>query len=265
MKGHVNHSSETLDALFDGRLTLYQSRAGYRFSLDALLLAHFVTVKPGDKIVDLGTGNGVIPLALADLYASVSVAGVELQAAMVERARRNIELNRLDARIEILRGDVRRSSQIAAAASFDVAVCNPPYRKPTSGRLSANDERQIARHEMKGELGDFLRAANFLLRANGCMALVYSPVRLTDLLTAMREVHIEPKRLRMVHSFPGASASLILVEGVKGGRSGLNVLEPMTVYQRPNEYSEEVADVIAGARKWSVGSKPKPQFDDARK
>jgi tRNA1(Val) A37 N6-methylase TrmN6 len=238
-----------LDALFDGRMTLFQSRAGYRFSLDALLLASFVTVKPGDKIVDLGTGNGVIPLVLADLYSSVSVTGVELQAAMVERARRNVELNRLDARIEVLRGDVRRPSQIANASSFNVALCNPPYRKPTSGRLSANDERQVARHEMKGDLNDFLRAAIFLLRTKGRMALVYPAVRLTDLLSAMRQVHVEPKRLRMVQSFCGASASLILVEGVKGGRSGLNVLEPVTVYQRPNEYSDEVAAVIAGSRK----------------
>jgi len=242
----VHHSSETFDALFDGRLTLYQSRAGYRFSLDALLLAYFVAVKPTDRIIDLGTGNGVLPLVLASLHSSVTVTGVELQPAMIERARRNIDLNGLTARIQILRGDVRNYEQIASGPSFDVAVSNPPYRKPSSGRLSVNDERQIARHEMQGGLSDFLRAAVFLLRGKGRLALVYPAVRCADVLTAMRQARLEPKRLRMVHSFAGAPASLVLVEGVKGGRSGMDVLAPLVIYHRGKQYSAEVAVMIAG-------------------
>jgi tRNA1Val (adenine37-N6)-methyltransferase len=250
----VHHSSETLDALFDGRLTLYQSRAGYRFSLDALLLADFVAVKPGDKIIDLGTGNGIIPLVLASLHSSVTVTGVELQPAMIERATHNIYLNGLSARIQILCGDVRNYEQIASGRSFDVAVSNPPYRKARSGRLSANDERQIARHEMEGGLSDFLRAAVFLLRIKGRLALVYPAVRCADLLTAMRQARAEPKRLRMVHSFAGAPASLVLVEAVKGGRSGMDVLAPLVIYRRGKQYSEEIAAMIAGTRKRSRGS-----------
>ena len=249
MKDPVNSPGETLDALFQGRLNLYQSRAGYRFSLDALLLAHFVGVRRGEqRVVDLGTGNGVIPLVLADLHPSITVTGIELQSQMAERARRNVELNGLQMRIQIRRGDVRRPEQMARGGSFDVAVCNPPYRPPQSGRLSANAERQIARHEMKGGLSDFLRAGEYLLRAKGCMALVYPAVRCADLLTAMRQARLEPKRLRMVHSFAGAPASLLLVEGIKGGRSGAEVLAPLTVYRRGKEYDQEVAAMIAGAR-----------------
>lgn len=244
----VNPPRETLDALFKGRLTLYQSRAGYRFSLDALLLAHFATVKRGDKIIDLGTGNGVVPLVLADLYPSVSVTGIELQSTMIERARRNVELNGLQSRIQIRSGDVRRREEIAGASSFDAVVCNPPYRKPSSGRLSANDERRIARHEMNGDLQVFLHAGVFLLRLKGCMAVVYPALRCVDLLSAMRQTGIEPKRLCMVHSFAGAQASLALVEGVKGGRSGLAVLAPLTIYRRGRQYTDEVAAMIAGSR-----------------
>jgi tRNA1(Val) A37 N6-methylase TrmN6 len=240
---------ETLDALFDGRLALYQSRAGYRFSLDALLLAHFVTVKGAARIVDLGTGNGVIPLILADLHPLVHVTGIEVQPTMAERACRNIQLNRLRQRIEIVRGDVRNCKDMGGGASFDGAVCNPPYRKSTSGRLSANHERQLARHEMAGTLEDFLGAGAFLLRPKGSMAVVYPAVRGTDLLTAMRRTQIEPKRLRTVHSFAGTEASLLLVEGVKSGRSGLKVLAPLTIYLSRHQYTDEIAAMIAGARR----------------
>jgi tRNA1Val (adenine37-N6)-methyltransferase len=247
-------SKETLDVLFDGKLSLFQSRTGYRFSLDALLLANFVTIKRQEKIVDLGTGNGVIPLVLATLHRSAILTGVELQPAMIERARRNVQLNGLERRIQILSGDVRAGERLAAEASFDVAVCNPPYRKPSSGRISPNDERQVARHETQSELGDFLRAGAFLLRAKGRMAIVYSAVRSVDLLSAMREARIEPKRMRMVHSFAGAEASLVLVEGVKGGRSGVEVLAPLTIYLRGKEYTEEVAAMIAGTGRGTVQS-----------
>ncbi|HEY1233109.1 MAG TPA: tRNA1(Val) (adenine(37)-N6)-methyltransferase [Candidatus Binatia bacterium] len=247
----IRSDDESFDAFFDGRVTLYQSRSGYRFSLDALLLAHFVTVKIGARIVDLGTGNGVIALALATLHPSIEVTGIELQPSMVERARRNIAQNEMQSRIRIAHGDVRSPHQIAGGGVFDAAICNPPYRKSTSGRLSANRERQMARHEIAGGLAEFLGAGVFLLRASGRMAMVYDAVRGVDLLTSMRHAGLEPKRLRLVHSFAGAKASLVLVEAIKGGRSGVEVLPPLIVYQRDKTYSAEVASMIAGARRLS--------------
>ncbi len=235
-----------MDALFDGALKLFQSRGGYRFSLDALLLAYFATLKRNERVVDLGTGNGVIPLILARLHPEVTIAGVEYQSAMAERAARNVKLNQLDQRISLRRGDVRAAGSIGSAASFDVVVCNPPYRRAASGRMSPNDEKQIARHEIHGKLGDFLTAAAFLLRAKGRMALVYLAGRAVDLLSSMRQARLEPKRLRMVHGFRDSGASLILVEGVKHGRSGVEILPPLIVYRRAKEYSDEVAAMIAG-------------------
>lgn len=241
-------ADETLDALFGGRIRLYQSRAGYRFSLDALLLAYFVSVKPNEELIDLGTGSGVIPLILAELYPSISVTGVEVQPPMAERARRNVKLNGRDAEICIIGGDVRAVKHWGASHRFDVAVCNPPYRKAGSGRISPNDEKQIARHETEGNLADFLRAGSFLLRQKGRLAVVYPAIRSIDLVSAMRQADIEPKRLRMVYSFAQAEAALVLAEGVKGGKSGVECLAPLVIYRGGKEYTDEVAAMIAGSR-----------------
>lgn len=234
--------------MFDGRLTVLQSRSGYRFSIDTLLLADFVSVKRADRIVDLGCGNAVLSLALARLHPSVAITGIELQASMVERARRNVGLNGLDEKIRVVHGDVRGRRRMPSAASFTVAVCNPPYRKPGSGRVSAEGERRIARHELNGDLGDFVGAASYFLRIKGRAALVYLAPRAADLIIAMRQAGLEPKRLRMVHSFHDAEASMVLLEGVKGGRPGLAVLPPLTIYRGGKKYSEELAAIIAGAR-----------------
>lgn len=239
-------ADETLDTLFSGKLKLFQSRDGYRFSLDALLLANFVTVKPRERVIDLGTGSGVIPLILARLHENVALAGVEIQPAMVERAARNIRLNRLAAQIQIYAGDVRAMDRTTPAASFDVAVCNPPYRLAGSGRNSPNDEKRIARHEGCATLDDFLTGARFVLRGKGRVAVVYLADRAVELFSAMSAARLEPKRVRMVHSFVSAEASLVLVEGVKDGRRGVKILPPLIVYREGKAYSDEVAAIIGG-------------------
>jgi tRNA1Val (adenine37-N6)-methyltransferase len=165
---------------------------------------------------------------------------------MIERAERNIRLNQLEKQIQIAAGDVRAIARIAPAASFDVTVCNPPYRLADSGRNSPNDEKRIARHEFSGGLGDFLNAARFLLRVKGRIALVYLADRTVELLVAMRAARLEPKRVRMVHSSIGAEASLILVEGIREGRKGVKILPPLIVYREGKEYCEEVAEILRG-------------------
>ena len=239
-------AAETLDALFGGRLQIWQSRSGYRVSLDALLLASFVSVERGEHVVDLGTGSAVVCLALAFWHRAITLTGVELQAAAAERARRNVALNALADRIRIVQGDVRTPMRWAGAESFDVAVCNPPYRSAGSGRLSADHERRIARHETSGGLGEFVAAAASLLRNKGRWACIYPAERTADVLCLMRSSRIEPKRMRMVHSFLQSPASLILVEGVKHGRPGLRVQEPLAIYREGKEYSAEVGAIIAG-------------------
>jgi tRNA1Val (adenine37-N6)-methyltransferase len=239
---------ETLDTLFERRLRFYQSRSGYRFSLDAVLLAHFVAIKERDHAVDLGTGNGAVALMLAYLHPGCRITGIEIQPAMVERARRNVALNGMAERVSILSGDVRVLATLPEAGSFDAVVCNPPYRSPQSGRVSPHPEKRIARHEFEAALGHFLRAGNVLLTRRGRLALVYPAFRAVDALAAMRDAGVEPRRLRMVHSARRSEASLVMVEGVKGGKSELVVEAPLIIYDAPRQYSAEVAAMLNGKR-----------------
>ena len=245
-------SGDTLDTLIDGKLRLYQSRAGYRFSLDALLLAHFVTVKRCDRIVDLGAGNGPIALLLSHLHPSASLTGLEVQAEMAARAKRSVALNRLDDRVEIVSGDLREIGSIFTASAFHVVVSNPPFRPASSGRISPNREKQWARHEIKAGLADFLAAGAYLLRPKGRLALIYAAERAVELLVSLRRAGLEPKRLRWVHSFAADGALLILVEAVKGGRSGVEVEPPLVIYRQGKEYSAEVAKIVVGIAKPSA-------------
>lgn len=242
-------NDETLDTLIDGRLRLYQSRTGYRFSIDALLLAHFVTVKAGERVVDLGAGNGAVTFLLSHLHPSATLTGVEVQPAMAERTRRAVLLNKLQERVAVVAGDLRRIAKLLPPSSRDVVVSNPPFRKPTSGRVSSNRERQLARHEFAGGLADFIAAAVHALRPKGRFALVYSAERAVELLAKLRRAGLEPKRLRWVHSFASDDALLVLVEAVKGGRSGVAVGPPLVIYREGKEYAPEAAAIVAALAK----------------
>lgn len=242
----LKREGETLDVLFEGKLKLFQAHSGYRFSLDALLLAHFMTCRRGAMVADLGTGNGVIALTLAYLHSSLSIVGVEIQLSMVDRASRNVRMNGFQERVTISQADVRNIQETFGPESFAAVVCNPPYRRTTSGRISPNVERKIARHEIAAGLADFLRAGAYLLPIKGRIAMIYPAVRVVDLIQSMRNVNLEPKRLRMVHSFADAKASLVLVEAVKGGRSGNEALSPLIVYRKGKQYTTEVEAMLAG-------------------
>lgn len=235
---------ETLDTLFQGKLAIIQGKSGYRFSLDAVLLARFLDLRGGEKIVDLGTGSGVIPLILATLSPSVRVIGVEIQKEMVGRALRSVALNGLEGKVEIAQGDVCAIEGIFSPRSFDAAACNPPYRRTRSGRTNPDPEKRIARHEIKGGLRDFIRAGSYLLRRRGRMVLVYPAMRTVDLLETMRQEGIEPKRLRFIHSFEGAPATLLLAEGVKGARSELKIVPPLVIYTQDRKYMPEVEAML---------------------
>lgn len=239
-------ADETLDALLNGRLLVVQGKGGYRFSLDAVLLARFAAVRGRERVVDLGAGNGVVALLLARLHPGVRVVGLEIQKEMVTRTQRSIRLNRLGGRVEVIRGDVRAAASLLAPESFDLAVCNPPYRKAASGRVNPNLERRVARHEIEGSLRDFLRSGRYLLRRDGKMALIYPATRMADLIEAMRKEAMEPKRLRLVHSFEESPASLALIEGVKDGRTELKVMPPLYVYSRIGRYAREMQAILEG-------------------
>lgn len=223
------HPGETLNQLRCGGLQLIQAENGYRFSLDPVLLTHFSTLKSGERVLDMGCGCGVIALLLARKVEDVDVVGVEVQAQQADRAQRSVYLNGLEGRIRIEVGDVRTWVQ-GQKAGFDRVVCNPPFRASSQGRISHGEERRVSRHEMHGTLRDFVHTGAQLLRKGGTLSMVHLPERLADIMLEMRTCGVEPKRLRMVHSRSAEGARLVLVEGKRHGRPGIEVEAPLYIY-----------------------------------
>jgi tRNA1Val (adenine37-N6)-methyltransferase len=215
---------ETLDEFMDGRIRLIQSRKGYRFSIDAILLAQFVTVKSADVIVDLGAGCGIISLLLLQKPVRYVLA-LEIQKNLADQALRNASLNGVADRMGVILADLRQVPFRKALA--DVVVCNPPFRRPGSGRVNPDLERAVARHEIMASLNDILCAARAVLKPKGRLALIYPAGRLVDLLMRMRAFDFEPKKMRVVYPSMGEESKLVLVEGLQGGKGGVKVLSPL--------------------------------------
>ncbi len=212
--------------LFGGRLVCRQHRNGYRFSVDAVLLAHFVTICEQDRILDLGGGCGIVSLAVAYRNPTVTLAAVEIQPQLVDLFRENVIQNGLAGRIDVRAADYRLACDSIERNGFDVVVANPPYRAVGAGRRVAVSERAIARQELQGGLVDAVRAAFWALRERGRAAFVYPADRTATLLSVLREHRLEPKRLRVVHGYPGSPAKLVLAEAVKFGGEGMMILPP---------------------------------------
>lgn len=230
---------EILDDLGLGGLKIIQSKDGYRFSLDPVLLCAFARAGAEEMVVDLGSGSGVMPQLLATRSDATQIIGVERQPAMVDRSRRSVQLNGLEGRITILEGDLRQIRSLLDAQIAQVVVANPPFRKLASGRLSPHSERAQARHEVAGDMADFVAAAAYLLGSGGRCYLVYLAERLAELLELLQQAGLEPKRLRCIHSRVGQAARMVLVESRRGGGVGLTVEAPLYVYDG-EDYSDEV-------------------------
>jgi tRNA1Val (adenine37-N6)-methyltransferase len=216
---------ECIDQFLEGRLKLIQSRDGYRFSIDAVLLSEFVTIRPEDVVVDIGTGCGVILLILLLTKPAGYAFGLEIQEALASQARRNAVLNGFEDKMGIILGDIKNPPMAKQIA--DVVICNPPYRKAESGRINPDQRRAIARHEILASIDDILRAARNLLRKKGRLAMIYPSIRLVDILLRMRRFDLEPKKVRI--NYPGlqSGARLALIEAVLGGKPGLEIRPPL--------------------------------------
>ena len=216
---------ECIDCFMSGRLKLIQSKDGYRFSIDAILLSEFVTIRPGDVVVDLGTGCGIIPLILLLTRPVGYTFGVEIQLELAYQAARNALLNGFGDKMGVILGDIR--STPIAEKSVDVVVCNPPYRQVKSGRINPDPRRAIARHEIMARIEHILHAASIVLRKKGRLALICPSVRLADILVLMRHFNLEPKRIQINYPHLESSAKLVLVEATLGGKQGLEIAPPL--------------------------------------
>ncbi len=236
--------SLTADTFFNGRIRVKQHRSGYRFSIDAVLIAGQAQPHSGDTVLDLGTGCGIIPLILAYRYPQIKVYGIEVQPELVELAALNAEENGMENQITILGMDMKALQPAAIPEPVDLVVSNPPFRKAESGRINPNRQRAIARHEIKVTLMDVIEAAHRMLRLAGRFVMVYPAERTTDLLAQMRNGGIEPKLIRMIHSGRHTEAKLILVEGNKGGRPGVKIGPPIVIYDQDGSYTDEIEEMF---------------------
>lgn len=237
-------SKETFDTLFGGKLKVVQERDGYRFSIDAVLLAGFVWLRKGERIIDLGTGVGIIPLILGKRQEGVEqIVGVELQEGLTELAQRNVLINGLGELIHIVQGDIRHVDDEFSPATFDVVVTNPPYYQVSSGRINPYPQKAIARHEVTCTIDTVLHAARYLLKEGGRIYIILPAQRAVTLLERLRSTSLEPKTLRWVHSREGEEAAFILAEAYKGGGEGVKVLPPLCIYSNDGTYTPEMETV----------------------
>lgn len=234
----------TADTFFNGRIRVKQNRAGYRFSIDAVLIAGLTIPSPDDTVLDLGTGCGIIPLILAYRHPKIKVYGIEVQQQLADLAIINVEENRMKDRITIHCMDMKKLKHDMMSGPVDLVVSNPPYRKAESGRINPDQQRAVARHEIKATLSDVVETAQRMLRTAGRFVTVYPAERMADILIQMRSAGLEPKSLRTVHSDRHTDAKLIIVEGKKGGRPGLKIGSPVIIYRKDGSYTEEVQEMF---------------------
>ena len=241
--GMTTAKDYTEDSLFDGRIRCLQHREGYRFSVDAVLLGNFIQPKPGDRILDLGCGCGIIPLILTYRWPKVSITGLEIQPSLASLAKKNVVLNNCQQRIEIVSGDLKEIGKYVEEGSFDWVVSNPPYRKPGSGRVNKDGEQAFARHEQLADLISVIKAADLAVKKKGRVAFIYPASRGASVIFELRNAGLEPKKMLSIFSYPDSTASLLIIEAVKQGGEEMIILPPFYVYQERNgEYSHEMAE-----------------------
>lgn len=238
----MNWSSDTF---LDGRLKVSQSRHGYRFSVDAAILAfHAVPCKPDERILDLGTGCGIMPLLIAFRYPDVHITGVEIQAELAALARSNVKENGFLSKITVIEGDFLRLRSGAIGPPVDMVITNPPYRRPHAGRISPQNQRALARHEIALSLDGLIKAMQRFLSVGGRGWIIYTVERLAELIAGMQAHHLEPKYLRMIHPRKDLDAKRCLLKVVKGGRPGLIAGPPLVIYNADGAYSDDMCAML---------------------
>lgn len=237
------HSNERVDDLNRNGYGIIQDPGQFCFGMDAVLLSSFAQVKKGEKALDLGTGTGIIPILLEAKTQGEHFTGLEIQPESAEMAQRSVKYNHLEEKVSIVTGDIKEASQIFGADSMEVITTNPPYMIGQHGLKNPGDAKAIARHEILCNLDDILRESARILKPAGRFYMVHRPFRLAEIFAKMVEYRIEPKRMRLVHPYIDKEPNMVLIEGLRGGKSRITVEKPLIVYDKPNEYTQEIHEI----------------------
>ena len=236
--------NERIDDLEYKNLKIIQNKEGFCFGIDSVLLSDFAkNIKNGAKVLDLGTGTGIIPILLCGKTNLKEVIGVEIQKEVAEMANRSIKLNNLEERFKIVNEDMKNLMKIYGKQTFDVIVTNPPYKKKDTGIINESEKKIISRHEITATLEDFIKVTKDLLKDKGEFYMVHRPERLVDILNIMRKYKIEPKILRFVYSKQDKEPNLILIKGVKNAKPFLRIEKNLYIYNDKGEYTEEILKI----------------------
>lgn len=234
---------ERLDDLHRNGYKIIQNPNKFCFGMDAVLLSGFANIKEKDKVLDLGTGTGIIPILLEGRKKGNHFTGLEIQEESADMARRSVKGNSLEEKIDIVTGDIKEASKIFGPASFDVVTSNPPYMNHNHGLVNPNQPKAIARHELLCSLEDVIREASKVLKQNGRFIMVHRPFRLAEIVELMKQYKLEPKRMKFVHPYIDKEPNMVLIEGLKGGNPMVTIEAPLIVYKETNVYTDEIYNI----------------------
>ena len=234
--------NERIDDLQKNHDRIIQDPGRFCFGMDAVLLSGFARAGEGDRVLDLGTGTGIIPILMEAKTRAAHLTGLEIQPESADMASRSVRLNHLEEKIEIVTGDIKEAVRLFGAASFDVVTSNPPYMTEHHGIANPDAPKAIARHELLCTLEDVIGQGARLLKPGGNFFLVHRPFRLVDILVLMRQYRLEPKRMRLVYPFADRQPNMVLVEASRGGRARLQVEKPLIIFSRPGVYTDEIRE-----------------------
>lgn len=231
---------ERLDELQRNGYRIIQNPKRFCFGMDAVLLSGFARVKPGERVLDLGTGTGIIPILLEAKTKGKMFTGLEIQPESADMARRSVRLNHLEEKVHIVTGDIREADRLFGGGSHHVVTCNPPYMADHHGLQNPEEPKAIARHEILCTLQDVVIQASKVLMPNGRFYLVHRPFRLAEIITCLCAHGLEPKRMRFVHPYADQEPNMVLIEALKGGKSRVTVERPLIIFQEPGKYTDEI-------------------------
>ncbi len=242
-QNNLVHENERLDELHRNGYYIIQDPRRFCFGMDAVLLSGFAKAKSGERVLDLGTGTGIIPILMEAKTDASDFVALEIQEESADMARRSVMYNQLENKINVVTGDIKDASKIFGASSFDVITTNPPYMIGEHGISCATDAKAIARHEVLCDLDDILRESAKLLRPGGRFYMVHRPFRLAEIFSKMIAYKIEPKRMKLVYPYVDKEPNMVLIEGLRGGKSRLTVEKPLIVYKEQGVYTDEIYDI----------------------